>query len=425
MTASPGEVLPIAVRGRGCYIEDVDGRRYLDACGGAMVMLLGHCHSRLLAALGRQAEQLTFSYRFTFRNDPMLDLAERIARIAPGDLEWSFFNMSGSEANESAMHLAVLYWQGLGKPAKTGFLSRASSFHGSTLGALSLSGRYRAPFAPLLHDYAAVPNLPSAEAAAAALEAEILARGPENLAAYVVEPLTGSSGAAIELPPGYLRAARKLCDRYELLLVADEVITAFGRTGCWFAVEHLDAVPDVITFGKGVGGGVLPLSGLVASARLQDVINRSPAGFSYGHTFSGYPLGCAVGCAVLDTIADEGLVEAAAVRGALLRGRLEELHARHPIVRSLRGRGLVQGIELRDPVTGADFAPADAVSARVAAAAKEAGLMIYPAPAALPDRYADALLLAPPLVIGEAEIDELTEKLDAALGAVEREVARR
>ncbi len=318
MTASPGSPLPVAVRAEGCWIEDADGRRYLDACGGAMVMLLGHCHPRVVEALRAQAGELTFTYRFSFRNEPMLDLAERIAARAPGDLEWCFFNSSGSEANESALHLAVLYWELLGKAGKVEFLSRVTSYHGSTMGALSLSGsRWRAPFELLLRKYAVVPNSDTAEEGAAALEAAILSRGAEHVAAFVVEPVTGSSGAAVPLPGGYLEAVREVCDRHEVLLVADEVITAFGRTGRWFAVEHWNALPDVITFGKGLGGGIVPLSGMVASRRLREVVESAPGGFSYGHTFSGNPLGCAVGSAVIDVIEEDGLVEAAESRGAL------------------------------------------------------------------------------------------------------------
>ena len=183
MTASPGKVLPIAERAHGCYIE-AGGRTYLDACGGAMVMLLGHSHPRLVKALERQASELAFTYRFSFRNQPMLDLAERIRRIAPGELEWCFFNSSGSEANESAMHLAVLYWELQGKPGKIEFLSRVTSYHGSTLGALSLSGsRWRAPFELLLQKYATVPNSDTAEEGAAALEAAIQSRGADHVAA--------------------------------------------------------------------------------------------------------------------------------------------------------------------------------------------------------------------------------------------------
>jgi adenosylmethionine-8-amino-7-oxononanoate aminotransferase len=420
MTASPGRALPVAVDGSGCWITDADGNRYLDACGGAMVMLLGHNHPRVVEALRRQAARLSFTYRFSFGNEPMMDLAERIARIAPGDLEWSFFNSSGSEANESALHLAVLYWELQGKPAKVEFLSRVTSYHGSTMGALSLSGsRWRAPFELLLQKYAVVPNTETAEEGAAALEAAIQARGADHVAAFVVEPVTGSSGAAVELPPGYLAAVREVCDRHQVLLVADEIVTGFGRTGTWFAVEHDGALPDVITFGKGIGGGVLPLSGLVASSRLREVVEASPSGFSYGHTFSGNPLACAVGCEVVDVIEQEGLVDAAAERGTRLRGMLEELKRRHPIVHALRGRGLLQGIELRRP-GGARFAEADGVSYALSAEAKRRGLMIYACPTPVGTEHMDALLLAPPLIVSEAELDEIVERLDGALGEFER-----
>jgi len=419
MTASPGRRLPVAVRAGGCVIEDADGKRYLDACGGAMVMLLGHGHPRIVEALQRQAERIAFTYRFSFSNEPMMDLAERVARIAPGDLEWCFFNSSGSEANESALHLAVLYWELQGHPGKIEFLSRVTSYHGSTMGALSLSGsRWRAPFELLLRKYAVVPNADTAEEGAAALEAAIMSRGAEHVAAFVVEPVTGSSGAAVPLPDGYLAAVRDVCDRYDVLLVADEVITGFGRTGRWFGVEHFGAVPDVITFGKGIGGGTVPLSGMVATRRLREVVESSPSGFSYGHTFSGNPLACAVGCEVIDVIESEGLLEAARMRGDQLHARLAEIGGRHPIVAELRGLGLLRGIELRAP-GGGRFAAADGMSGKVSAEAKRRGLMIYPCPTPVGTEQMDALLLAPPLTVTEAEIDEIATLVDETLAVVE------
>jgi hypothetical protein len=209
-----------------------------------------------------------------------------------------------------------------------------------------------------------------------------------------------------------------VCDRHDVLLVADEVITAFGRTGRWFAVEHFDAVPDVITFGKGIGGGVIPLSGMVASRRVREVVETAPGGFSYGHTFSGNPLGCAVGCEVIDVIEQEGLLDAAAEKGALLRSRLEELRAGHPIVADLRGLGLLQGIELRRP-DGSRFPASQGLSSAASAQAKRRGLMIYPCPTPVGTEQMDALLLAPPLVITDDEIDAVAEMLDETLAAVE------
>jgi adenosylmethionine-8-amino-7-oxononanoate aminotransferase len=318
----------------------------------------------------------------------------------------------------------VFYWERLGKPAKIEFLSRVTSYHGSTLGALSLSGsRWRAPFESLLHKYAAVPNSETAEQGAAELEAAILSRGADHVAAFILEPVTGSSGAAVDLPPGYLKAVREVCDRHQVLLVADEIITGFGRTGRWFGVEHHDVVPDVITFGKGIGGGVVPLSGMVATAGIRDVVGTAPNGFSYGHTFSGYPLGCAVGCAVIDTIEQEGLVEEADRKGTRIRAELEQMASRHPLMHALRGRGLLQGIELRHPATGERFAAADRISGRVATAARERGLMIYPCPTPILNEHMDAVMLAPPLIISDTEVDEMLGTLDAAVAAVESSLA--
>jgi len=424
MTA--GEALPIAVRAEGCWIEDAEGRRYLDACGGAMVMLLGHNHPTVIEALAAQSRELSFTYRFSFRNEPMLELAERIAAVAPGELEWCFFNSSGSEANESAMHLSVLYWELLGKPAKIEFLSRATSYHGSTLGALSLSGsRWRAPFEPLLHKYAAVPNSTTAEEGAAELEAAIMSRGADHVAAFMIEPMTGSSGAAVDLPEGYLAAVREVCDRHEVLLIADEIVTGFGRTGDWFAVQHHGATPDVISFGKAIGGGVIPLSGMIASRQIREVVGTSPNGFSYGHTFSGYPLGCAVGCAVLDVIEQEGLIEEARRKGARLRAGLEEIAGRHPSVHALRGRGLLQGMELQDPATGDRFEPSRKASYKLSGLARERDLMIYSCPTPVINRMMDAVLLAPPLIITDAELDIVLERLDDSFGAFERALLTR
>ncbi|HUZ84309.1 MAG TPA: aminotransferase class III-fold pyridoxal phosphate-dependent enzyme, partial [Gaiellales bacterium] len=211
---------------------------------------------------------------------------------------------------------------------------------------------------------------------------------------------------------------REICDRHDVLLIADEIVTGFGRTGRWFAVEHFGAVPDVITFGKGIGGGIVPLSGMVASNRLREVIEASPAGFSYGHTFSGNPLACAVGCEVIDVIEEEGLVEASARRGDRLRGLLEQLAAAHPIVHEIRGRGLLQGIELRRP-GGARFADSEGISYRAAGEAKRRGLMIYGCPTPTGNEHLDALLLAPPLIVTDSELDEIAEKLDATLSTVE------
>ena len=319
----------MAANASGASIVDEDGRSYLDACGGAMVMSLGHCHPRLVEVVQRQVAELSFTYRFSFRNGPMLDLAEELRSVSPLPSTWCFFNSSGSESVESAIQLALRYWQLRGHPGKTDLISRWPSFHGSTLGALSLSGsKWRAFYEPILakHPVAPVPNAdirrrraPAEEAAWAAreLEDEILRRGAQNVAAVVIEPVTGASGAAIVPPPGYIAELRRICDRHEVLLVFDETITAFGRTGEWFAACHWpDATPDIITFAKGVTSGIVPFSGVLVSGAVAELFEQSADGFPYGHTFSGYPLGCAVAAEAIRVIRDEDLVAESRRKGA-------------------------------------------------------------------------------------------------------------
>ena len=428
LTASPGFPLAVAARASRARIVDEDGRSYLDACGGAMVMSLGHCHPRLVEVVRRQVAELSFTYRFSFRNGPMLELAEELRLVSPLADTWCFFNSSGSESVESAIQLARRYWQLCGRPAKTDLISRWPSFHGSTHGALSLSGsKWRAFYEPVLdkHPVAPVPNgdirrrrAPAEEAAWAARELEdaLLRRGAANVAAVVIEPVTGASGAAIAPPPGYMAELRRVCDRHDALLVFDETITAFGRTGEWFAACHWpDATPDIITFAKGVTSGILPFSGVLVSGEVAEVFEQSADGFPYGHTFSGYPLGCAVAAEAIRVIRDEDLVAESRRKGALLRERLDALAAGSPRIGDIRGLGLLQGLELvQDRET---LAPPPGGASRLVAACRERGLMIYPCPTPMGVTTIEAVMLAPPLTIADAELDEVVAILGDALAA--------
>jgi adenosylmethionine-8-amino-7-oxononanoate aminotransferase len=436
LTPSPGSLLDVAARASGARILGEDGRSYLDACGGAMVMSLGHCHPRLVEVVQRQVAELSFTYRFSFRNGPMLELAGELRDVSPLLDTWCFFNSSGSESVESAIQLALRYWQLRGKPGKTDLISRWPSFHGSTLGALSLSGsKWRAFYEPILakHPVAPVPNAdlrrrrrPAEEAAWAARELEdaIARRGAQNVAAVVIEPVTGASGAAIAPPPGYVGELRRICDVHDVLLVFDETITAFGRTGEWFAACHWpDALPDIITFAKGVTSGIVPFSGVLVSGAVAELFERSPEGFPYGHTFSGYPLGCAVAAEAIRVIRDEGLVEQSRRKGALLRARLDELATASPRVGDVRGLGLLQGIELvADRET---LAPEPGAAARLVAACRERGLMIYGCATPLGATTIEAVMLAPPLTIDDGELDEIVAILAEALAATEQGRATR
>jgi adenosylmethionine-8-amino-7-oxononanoate aminotransferase len=426
LTASPGRRLPIAVRAEGCRIWDRDGREYLDACGGAMVMTLGHRHPRLIEAARRQLDQVTFTYRFSFGNEPMLELAELLRDVAPMERAWSFFNSSGSESIESAIHLALLYWQHLGEPSKVELVSRYPSFHGSTFGALGLSGsKWRGPFDHLL-DNSPVAQAPNADIRARRtqeaelafglqqIEAALLERGPENVAAVFLEPISGASGAAIVPPDGYLQGVRDLCDRYRVLLICDETITGFGRTGTWWGCDHWAVAPDIVTFAKGVTSGVIPFSGLVVSGAVADVFMAAPDGFPFGHTFSGNPLGCAVAAETIRVLRDERLVERSADAGVRLRAGLEQIADRSPHIGAVRGRGMLQGLELvADRET---LQPLPGGAAQLTGLARERDLLIYSCATPLRDQVVQAVLLAPPLVTSDTDLDAMVERLSDAVG---------
>jgi adenosylmethionine-8-amino-7-oxononanoate aminotransferase len=376
----------------------------------------------------RQVAELSFTYRFSFRNGPMLELAEELRSVSPLADTWCFFNSSGSESVESAIQLALRYWQLRGKPGKTDLISRWPSFHGSTMGALSLSGsKWRGFYESVLakHPVAPVPNAdirrrrpPAEESAWAARELEdaIARRGAQNVAAVVIEPVTGASGAAIAPPPGYIAELRRICDRNDVLLVFDETITAFGRTGEWFAACHWpDAAPDIITFAKGVTSGIVPFSGVLVSGGVAELFEQSADGFPYGHTFSGYPLGCAVAAEAIRVIRDEDLVAESRRKGALLRERLDALAAVSPQIGDVRGLGLLQGLELvQDRET---LAPSPGSAARLVKACRARGLMIYSCPTPLGATTIEAVMLAPPLTISDAELDEIVAILGDALTA--------
>ena len=425
LTASPGHVLPVATHASGMRIYDRDGAEWLDACGGAMVMSLGHCHPRLVEAAQKQLEKLTFTYRFSFSNEPMIELAGLIRDIAPMDRGWAFFNSSGSESIESAIHLALLYWKHVGRPAKTQLVSRFPSFHGSTLGALGLSGsRWRQSFDHVLEDNP-IAQAPAADIRAGRtadeevafgldqIEKALVRRGPENVAAVFLEPITGASMAAVVPPDGYLEGVRALCDHYEVLMICDETVTGFGRTGRWWAVDHWAVQPDIVTYAKGVTSGVTPFSGLAMTGEIADVFGSVPEGFPYGHTYSGNPVGCAVAAEVIRTIRDDDLLTNAESMGQRLRAGLADIADSSPHIGQVRGRGLLQGLELvRDKQT---LAPLAGGSNRLQALAHERHMMIYSCPTPLGDSVVEAVMLAPPLTIDESDVDEILSRLADAV----------
>lgn len=426
---------PRIVSGKGVYLFDAEGRRYMDGCSGAIVANLGHGVTEIAEAMARQAHQVAFVYRTQFTSEASETLAARLAALAPGDLNWVFFVNSGSEATETAARVAIQFWREKGRPNKVKILGRQMSYHGMTLGALSMSGHplRRRDYGPLLHNLAVAPpahcyrcpfqlqpdtcGLKCADAWEPILRQE----GPDTVAAIIVEPVVGAAGGAVPAPPGYLSRLRALCDRYEVLLIADEVMTGMGRTGKWFGCDHEGVVPDLLVLGKGMSAGYTPMSAVLVRTPLVEEMRSGSGAGCFGHTYSGNPLSAAICLAVVDCIEKYDLVRAARERGEELRAALVALAQEHRIVGDVRGQGLLLGLELvRNRQTRESYPASAAVPARLVRAALDRGLVIYPAggPA-----VGDSVLIAPPLTITSPEIGELVKLLGAALTDVEQQLS--
>ncbi|MQA05893.1 MAG: aminotransferase class III-fold pyridoxal phosphate-dependent enzyme [Streptosporangiales bacterium] len=416
---TPAE-LPLVTRGAGVYLHAADGTRYLDGSSGAVAANLGHGDERITAALTEQARSVAFAHRTQFRSQSAELLAELVGRRAPGGLTWSIFSSSGSDANELALRIALSYAAARGHTDKVNFVSRVLSYHGSTLGALSLTGqlRRRAGVEPLLHGFPRLhaddPFTPSVES----LRAELDGLDPTRLAGVVTEPVGGASSGALVPPPGYHELLRDWCDEHDVLWIADEVMSGFGRTGRWFAVQHWGAVPDLLVFGKGISGGYGPLAGVVVTGAVADAVLARQGYVDFGHTYSNNPLTTAVGVAVIREMERRELVTHAHDMGRRLATALQSLAERHRIVWHSRGLGLLHALELGDKEATRPW-PADLqLTQRLLTAAREVGLLLYPAVQGARNGAGDGVLVAPPLIISPAELDELVDKLDAALSRV-------
>jgi len=361
-------------------------------------------------------------------------LASLLSEFAPGDLDYSFFVNSGSEATELAFRVALQYWREKGKPQKTRMISRWTSYHGSTMGALSMTGAVgrRSTYTPVLEHYPVVAppycyqcplekSYPGCNSfCARELETAILRAGPDNVAGFIAEPFAGSSGAAFYPPPEYFSIVREICDKYDVLMIADEVMTGFGRTGRNFAIEHWGVVPDVIAFGKGVTSGYAPLAGCIISSSIYKTIQEGSGVFALGHTFSGNPLSTAVGLRVVQYLYEHRLVDRSREMGEGLGDKLQRLAAQHPIIGNVRGKGLFWGVEfVRDRSTHEAFPFGANIAGQVVDEAFGQGLMVYPARGAQDGAAGDAIIIAPPLTITETELDELLSLLDSTLARVE------
>ena len=421
--------LPLAVGAKGARIFDESGLDYIAASSGPLAVSLGHGHPRLLKALRDQLAAVDYVHRTQFRNAAAERLADLVTARLGGGLDHVLFVGSGSEANEIAMKFAHMYWAAQGRADKHRFASSSISYHGSTVGALGASGqpRYAKPYRPLVQPgeritapqvyRLQVPAGSTAEAVCIARLRDDFARlDTARTAAILLEGVGGSSTGVLVPPPGYLEELRRLCDANDLLWICDEVMSGFGRTGSWFAFQHAGAVPDIVTFAKGAGGGAIPLGGAARSAKVWQQISRVYPAMQAGHTFTNSPLACAAGVATIEVIEEEHLLKRVAERGAWLGRQLRALQPEFPFVGDVRGIGYMWGLEfVADPATAAPPDPALDVTGQAIAAAAANRLIVYPAYSCVDGVQGDAFIVAPPLTSTDEELDELLIRLRATL----------
>ncbi|UBU47660.1 aspartate aminotransferase family protein [Cobetia amphilecti] len=422
---------PTAVKGDGPYIVDREGRRYLDASGGAAVSCLGHSDEAVAQAIKDQVSQLAYAHTSFFTSDPMEQLADFLIERAPAGLDSVYFVSGGSEAVEAALKLARQYFVEIGQPQRKHLIARRQSYHGNTLGALATGGNAwrRQQFEPLLINVSHVSpcyayrdqqpdETPEAMGIrlAAELEEEILRLGAENVMAFVAEPVVGATLGAVTAVPGYFKRIREVCDRYGVLLILDEVMCGMGRAGSLFAAEQEGVTADLITIAKGLGAGYQPIGATLVSQRIRDAIANGSGFFQHGHTYIGHATACAAALAVQQTIESRDLLTRVNVLGEGLKARLNERFAHHPHVGDIRGRGLFQGLELvADRDSRKPFDASLKLHARLKKAAMAEGLMCYPMGGTLDGRQGDHILLAPPFILQESHLDEITAKLGRAI----------
>jgi adenosylmethionine-8-amino-7-oxononanoate aminotransferase len=429
---------PVAVAGQGVWLRDAQDRRYIDASGGAAVSCLGHGHPDVLAAMHAQIDRLAYAHTSFFTTEVAEQLAERLVATAPAGTSHTYFVSGGSEAVEAALKMARQYFVEIGQPQREHFIARRQSYHGNTLGALAVGGNAwrRKQFAPLLipvthvapcYEYRDRAANESAEQYGQRLVAELAAAvdrlGGDTVIAFVAETVGGATQGATTPVPGYLRGVRELCDRHGILMLLDEVMCGMGRTGTLHACEQEQVVPDLITIAKGLGGGYQPIGAVLVQGRIVDALRRGSGLFQHGHTYLGHSVACAAALAVQQVIERDGLLAAVRRQGAGLRERLRASFGEHPFVGDIRGRGLFQAIELvADRAAKTPFDPSLKLHARVKQQAMRLGLMVYPMGGTIDGQQGDHVLLAPPFIVSDGELDQIVERLkasvDASIGAV-------
>jgi adenosylmethionine-8-amino-7-oxononanoate aminotransferase len=429
---------PTVERAEGLYMWDTDGKRYIDACSGPVVSNIGHGNPRVLEAMMAQAKKVAYASRALFENQPNIDLAELVTRLAGPGLERAFFVSGGSEANEAAIKLARQYAVARGQASRWKVIARDPGYHGATLGALSVTGDpdsqriYGAqarlmPLVPAPFSYRLPPNHDAdsyARHCAAELENTIRREGADSVLAFIMEPVGGLATGALVAPDHYYVAVREICDRHGVFLIFDEVMSGAGRTGTFLAAEHWPkGRPDLVTLAKGISAGYTPLGVVLAPARMVEAV-ASAGGFLQGHTYSANPLSCAIGLAVVREMVERDLMGNAARMGVVLRRRLEAIKAESPIVGDVRGLGLLQAIEIvADKETKAIFPAERPAVYRIIELGIARGLLLYSRRTAN-GKYGEWLMLCPPLIVTEAEIDEIARLLALTLADYAAELRR-
>jgi adenosylmethionine-8-amino-7-oxononanoate aminotransferase len=427
--------LPTVVRAEGIYLYDADGRAIIDAAGGVgAVTAVGHAVPEVIDVITEQLKKVAFVPWTQFQSEPAQRLAEAVAEMTPRGLTGVALFTSGSEVTEGAVKLARQYWLACGKPDKHVVISRWQGFHGMTLGATGFSGHTarRRKYQPMLHD---MPKIGPAYAyrcddcasgslrCADELERLIRWYGPENVACFIAEPVVGATMGAVPAPPGYFQRIREICDRNDVLFIADEVMCGFGRTGRWFAIEHWNVVPDILVAAKGVSGGYAPLAVLIAHERILAALRAVGTPWVAGHTYAQNPVTAAAGLAVLDYLQQHDLVHAAAERGAQLKDGLQRLIPRHRVLGDVRGLGLLLGVELvQDRATREPFPVESGVAFRFGRACIEEGVAVYPGQSGADGQLGDHALVTPPLVIAPEQVDALVAGIDRGLSRLEAEL---
>ncbi len=423
--------LPHLASGKGCYLIDSTGKQYLDGSGGAAVSCLGHGDAEIIAAVKNQLDEAAFAHNSFFTSEPAEALAQLLVDNAPGNLDRVYFVSGGSEAVEASLKLARQFFVERGENDRYKVIARRQSYHGNTIGALATGGNAwrRATFGPMLPETTHIapcyeyrdkaPDETVAEyglRVACELEHEIQRIGPETVMAFVAEPVVGATLGAVPAVEGYYKKIKEICSSYGVLLILDEVMCGMGRTGCLFACEQDGIAPDIIAIAKGLGAGYQPLGAMMCSEEIYQTISDGSGFFQHGHTYLAHPTACAAGLAVVSALLERELVKRCAVQGEKLNSALQDRFGGHEFVGDIRGRGLFTGVELvADRSSKKPFDSALGLNRKIKKAAFDAGLICYPMGGTVDGKSGDHVLIAPPFIIEDEQIDELVDKLSAAI----------